>query len=942
VNPNPSNEPWCFFPNDPTPPTCYNDGVRNDCGAGTQGLCESRGCCWDPVQGAQGIPWCFAPNEPPFAGYTATTARTNTGLALSLTPLTNGTTPYGAPIQQVSASVVYETQNRLHVKFVNAEDSRYEVPASLLPRPAEPTSKPAAMDYAFTMTNSPFGFAVSRRSDGRTLFNTTSSGSFGNFVFADQYWELSTSLNEGDSLFGLGESTQSGGFKLVPGSTYTLWARDCPSAVTNQNLYGSHPFYLNVAADGSAHGVFLANSNGMDVTYGSGATSLTYRVIGGIPDFYFFLGPSPASVIAQYMEVIGKPHMPPLWSLGFHQCRYGYPNIQTVETVVADYKKANIPLQVMWNDIDYMDQYKDFTFDPNNYPLTQVQAFVNQLHQNGQQYVVIVDPGIASTDPNYMPLQRGNADNVWIRDGNNNPFQGKVWPGLVYFPDFQLNPKAQSYWQTEIQDFLAQVPVDGLWIDMNEISNFCDGECGGEPPKSGDGGAHVRVRGGRRASRGRGSAPPTKGQQPSLNSASLGQFNPTNPPYPINDCGSGCPLHSKTISMESMHYPYTLGDSDITEYNLHNLFGLAESIATKESLQNLSGGKRAFVITRSTFPGSGHHVGHWTGDNASDWPDLTYSINGILNFNLFGVPLVGADICGFLGSTTEEMCARWIQLGSFYSFCRNHNTLGAPSQELYLWPSVAAISRTVLTNRYVLSPYWYTLLFQAHTTGSTVTRPLLFEFPADPQTFDINQQFMVGPALLITPVLAQGATTVTGYFPQALWYDWWTGAPLQGSVPGSLTLSAPLNVINVHMRGGYVIPTQGYSSVTGSIVRSDPYSLIVALDQHGAASGSLFADDGETTAVGVNSLQVSYTVVTSGAASKATTTTLTNSVATNTYPPAAALGLASVTVYGQRTQPTSATFNGAPITPSYNQNTMVLTFSLPQTTLSTSINLSWQ
>ena len=136
---------------------------------------------------------------------------------------------------------------------------------------------------------------MSRRQSGEVLFNSTppNNASFRPLTFRDQYIEISTSLPPAQhhALFGLGESTRSSGLKLQAGTTYTLFASDTRSSLADTNLYGAHPFYMDVCSSGEAHGVFLLNSNGMDVVYQQ--QSLTYKVIGGVLDFYFFVGPSP-------------------------------------------------------------------------------------------------------------------------------------------------------------------------------------------------------------------------------------------------------------------------------------------------------------------------------------------------------------------------------------------------------------------------------------------------------------------------------------------------------------------------------------------------------------------------------------------------------------------------------------------------------------------------
>lgn len=228
----------------------------------------------------------------------------------------------------------HEAQDRLRVHITDAEKQRWEVPYDLLPREQPPKLKQTigksrkssitASEYSgpeliFSYTKDPFGFAVKRKSNGQTLFNSSSDASdpFGNLVFKDQYLEISTNLPEDASLYGLGENSQPHGIKLYPNDPYTLYTTDVSAINLNTDLYGSHPVYMDLRNDGGrpyAHAVLLLNSNGMDVFYRG--TSLTYKVIGGVFDFYFFAGPTPLSVVDQYTSFVGRPAPMPYWSLG--------------------------------------------------------------------------------------------------------------------------------------------------------------------------------------------------------------------------------------------------------------------------------------------------------------------------------------------------------------------------------------------------------------------------------------------------------------------------------------------------------------------------------------------------------------------------------------------------------------------------------------------------
>lgn len=386
----------------------------------------------------------------------------------------------------------------------------------------------------------------------------------------------------------------------------------------------------------------------------------------------------------------------------------------------------------------------------------------------------------------------------------------------------------------------------------------------------------------------------------------------------------------KTVSMNASQY---VG----LHYNAHNLYGWSEGVATVTALENIYN-KRGFVVSRSTFPSSGAYVNHWLGDNAATWDDLYYNLPGVLTFNMIGVPMVGADVCGFGGdATTPELCTRWQQLGAFVNgFYRNHNTIGKQEQA----PSVfdepyRSYMRAAMNARLALTPYLYTLFHQAHALGDTVTRPLFFEFPSDPQVSALDTQAMLGPALLVSPVLTQGAVTKTAYFPDALWYDYFTGALLNNAtgmaVPGWNTIPAPLASIPVHLRGGYIVPTQA-PNMTTTFSALNPYTLTVALNGTGQAAGGAFLDDGESLGTWEKG-DYSWVQWTADASASATRSagSLVSEVVVDAYSPPATATLQTVVVYGVTAFGAGgkATVNGAAATVSYAAATDVLTITIP-------------
>ncbi|XP_043570742.1 lysosomal alpha-glucosidase-like [Chiloscyllium plagiosum] len=738
--------------------------------------CQSRGCCWNSAAKA-GSPPCFLPSNYP-SYHMDYLSPTSTGYTASLSR--SEMTLFPNDIMTLQLNVMYETSGRLHFTLKDPRRKQYEVPIDV----PNVTDKAPTQLYTVRFSSRPFGIIVQRKSNGLVLLNTT----VGPLFYADQFLQISTSLAS-KYISGLGEHMTNLILNLN-WNRLTHWNRD-QGPHPHANLYGSHPFYLVMEEDGKAHGVFLFNSNAKDVLL-QPAPALTWRTIGGIFDFYVFLGPDPKTVIRQYMDVIGYPIMPPYWSLGFHLCQYGYFSTNVTRQVVANMSKANMPQDVQWNDIDYMDKRKDFTYNLQHYG--DYPQMVNEFHQKGLKYVMIVDPGISSTQAagSYKPYDDGVKRGVFIKNETGQPLIGKVWPGPTAFPDF-TNPETHDWWYENLKEFHNKVSFDGMWIDMNEPSNFVTGAINGCPNNSLE-----------------------------------------YPPYVPGVTGGY--LRSRTVCMSGQQHLSS-------HYNLHNLYGLTEAIASHDALIKVIG-KRPFVISRSTFPSHGRYAGHWTGDIESTWSDMYYTIPAIMLFNMFGVPLVGADICGFGLPTTEELCVRWMQLGSFYPFMRNHNALHQPPQEPYVFSeSAQSAMRKALFNRYMLLPFLYTLFHKAHSAGEMVVRPLSFEFPQDPNTLSIDRQFMWGEALLITPVLKPKTVEVAGYFPAATWYNLYNGSSIR-SKGQYVTLQAPLDTINVHVRGGCVVPMQEPNATT-AVSRGNPFGLMVALSDQGIARGELFWDDGD-------------------------------------------------------------------------------------------------
>ncbi|KAH9456773.1 hypothetical protein Pst134EB_012974 [Puccinia striiformis f. sp. tritici] len=740
-------------------------------------------------------------------------------------------------ISSLRLSVKYETNERLHVRIVDASAQRYEVPAILFPRPSNST-KVSKTALVFSYEKSPFSFTISRRSTREVLFSTISHP----LIYRDRHIQIATRLSPDANIYGLGESSDTFRINLEGnGTRRTMWARDAYGTQKGTNLYGTHPIYYDHRLSGT-HGVFLLNSNGMDITLRK--ESIQYDIIGGVLDFYFLAGPSPVKVAEQYAALAGFPAMIPYWSLGFQQCRYGYSNYVEVAEVVANYSKAGIPLETMWTDIDYMNKRHTFTLDPDYFPLERMQEIVRSLHKNNQRYVMMIDPAIAYQPGDKGVFDRGMEADVYIKEKDGKPFQGVVWAGVSVYPDW-FHPNAEAFWTHEIQRFFdptSGIDIDGIWIDMNEPANFalpCAYPCKNETLLPG---AQAIASGNPPA---RKNPPPPK-DAPLPPRQSLSRRGIVdNTQYEIHNAAGE--LAKGTIRTDLVHH------NGLTEYDVHNLYGTHMSWLTRRAMLSRRSKMRPQVVTRSTFAGAGAYVAHWTGDNLSDWPHYLSSITEIMSFAaLFQVPLVGADVCGFGSNTTEELCARWAALGAFYPFYRNHNEIDLISQEFYRWESVTRSARHAIKIRYGLLDYFYTHVRRQTLTGEPALKPLWFAYPQDTGTFAIDKQFFFGDSILISPVIEANSTSVKAYFPESQ-YTEFSSRQIVGVSGTTELVNVEIDQIPVHIKPGSILPIRQVATnqtsqlaMTTTEVRKRNFEILVVTGSSGSAKGSLYFDDGES------------------------------------------------------------------------------------------------
>ncbi|KAM4829657.1 neutral alpha-glucosidase C isoform 5-T6 [Thomomys bottae] len=622
---------------------------------------------------------------------------------------------------------------------------------------------------------------------------------FGNFVDVKANGPTSIgldfSLHGFEHLYGIPQHAESHRLKNTKdGDAYRLYNLDIYGyqIYSKTGIYGSVP-YLLAHKLGRTIGIFWLNASETLVEINTepeveytftqmGPTAAKQKVRprtdvcwmseSGIIDVFLLTGPTPSDVFKQYSYLTGTQCMPPLFSLGYHQCRWNYDDEQDVKAVDAGFDEHDIPYDVMWLDIEHTEGKRYFTWDKKRFP--NPKRMQELLRNKKRKLVVISDPHV-KVDPEYSVYAKAKEQGFFVRNPEGGNFEGICWPGLSSYLDF-TNPKVRE-WYSGLFAFSAyQESTDILfvWNDMNEPSVF-------------------------------------KG--PEL-----------------------------TMQKNAIHH----GGWEHRE--LHNIYGLYQQMSTAEGLTQRSKGKeRPFVLSRSFFAGSQKYGAVWTGDNTAEWSYLKISLPMLLTLSITGISFCGADVGGFIGNPEAELLVRWYQAGAYQPFFRGHATMNTKRREPWLFGEEhTQFIRKAIRERYTLLPYLYSLFYHAHVASKPVMRPLWVEFHDELEAFGIEDEYMLGSALLVHPVTEPKATMIDVFLPgpNEIWYDSKTFAHWEGGC--TVKIPVALDSIPVFQRGGSVVPIKTTIGKSTGWMANSPYGLRIALSTKGSAVGELYLDDGHS------------------------------------------------------------------------------------------------
>ena len=615
-------------------------------------------------------------------------------------------------------------------------------------------------------------------------------------------------LSEQAAVYGLGEMPRGinkRGWHYITNNT-----DESRHSEDNLSFYGAHNFLL--VRDGSTcFGLFVDFPG--KVYYDIGYTRhdlFSFHTETPDYDLYLLSGGNENAICKEFRTLIGRSYIPPRWAFGLAQSRWGYKTEEDVREVARQYKEHDLPLDMICMDIDYMQDYADFTVNKERFPdLAKLSA---DLKAQGIRLVPIIDAGVR-IDPNDPTCTEGLEKGYFCKKADGTPFVAAVWPGKAYFADF-LRPEVRE-WFGHKYKALTDCGIEGFWNDMNEPSLFYSPE---------------RLRA-------------------FLNdmAALREKDNIEQEEFFPRVVGGAMGLMNSPADYASFYHE--VDGQKVRHDQVHNLYGGSMTRAAGEAFADLRPGQRTLLYSRSSFIGSHRYGGIWLGDNNSSWAQLLANIQMMPSVQMCGFLYSGADLCGFSSDTTPDLALRWLEFGLLTPLMRNHSAVGTRMQEYYRFPEVLPAVRNMIRLRYALLPYLYSEFMKAALENTSYFRPLAFDYPDDPDAREVEDQLLLGEGLMAAPVYVQNAHGRHVYLPEPMKllrlravddYD-------EEILPaGHHYIRCALDEMLLFLRPGHIVPVAQPANNTSEL---DDASLTLwsFLPDGESAEYRMYRDDGVTT-----------------------------------------------------------------------------------------------
>ena len=622
----------------------------------------------------------------------------------------------------------------------------------------------------------------------------------------DSGWRFT--LSEQAAVYGLGEMPRGinkRGWHYITNNT-----DESRHSEDKLSFYGAHNFLL--VRDGSTcFGLFVDFPG--KVYYDIGYTRhdlFSFHTETPDYDLYLLSGGNENAICKEFRTLIGRSYIPPKWAFGLAQSRWGYKTEEDVREVARQYKEHNLPLDMICMDIEYMQDYADFTVNKERFPdLAKLSA---DLKAQGIRLVPIIDAGVR-IDPNDPTCTEGLEKGYFCKKADGTPFVAAVWPGKAYFADF-LRPEVRE-WFGHKYKALTDCGIEGFWNDMNEPSLFYSPE---------------RLRA-------------------FLNdmAALREKDNIEQEEFFPRVVGGAMGLMNSPADYASFYHE--VDGQKVRHDQVHNLYGGSMTRAAGEAFADLRPGQRTLLYSRSSFIGSHRYGGIWLGDNNSSWAQLLANIQMMPSVQMCGFLYSGADLCGFSSDTTPDLALRWLEFGLLTPLMRNHSAVGTRMQEYYRFPEVLPAVRNMIRLRYALLPYLYSEFMKAALENTSYFRPLAFDYPDDPDAREVEDQLLLGEGLMAAPVYVQNAHGRHVYLPEPMKllrlravddYD-------EEILPaGHHYIRCALDEVLLFLRPGHIVPVAQPANNTSEL---DDASLTLwsFLPDGESAEYRMYRDDGVTT-----------------------------------------------------------------------------------------------